>query len=110
MRSIRAALDKSDPEDPFQAEAAHAAFLPPDEGRVWAEPRHREVHASFRKWGIPHRKLGNFSSDFEEKLLTKHKYMKNRERALNAGCMINHYMPVSFKELVRNNEAFKIES
>ena len=33
--------------------------------------------------------------------------MKNRERALNAGCMINHYVPVTFDELVKNNEAFK---
>lgn len=34
--------------------------------------------------------------------------MRNKERALNAGCMINNYMPVSFNELVRNNEAFKM--
>ena len=33
--------------------------------------------------------------------------MKNKERALNAGCMINNYTPVSFNELVRNNEIFK---
>jgi calcineurin-like phosphoesterase family protein len=34
-------------------------------------------------------------------------YMKTKERALNAGCMINNYTPASFNELVRNNEAFK---
>ena len=28
-------------------------------------------------------------------------------RALNAGCMINGYMPVTFKELVRNNVLFE---
>ncbi|MCD7746644.1 MAG: hydrolase [Lachnospiraceae bacterium] len=33
-------------------------------------------------------------------------YMRRQERALNAGCMINGYMPVTFNELVRNNEAF----
>ncbi len=32
--------------------------------------------------------------------------MINRERALNAGCMINNYIPASFDELVRNNERF----
>ena len=36
-----------------------------------------------------------------------YEFMKNQDRALNAGCMINNYMPVTFKELVRNNEAFK---
>ena len=36
-------------------------------------------------------------------------FMKTRERALNAGCMINNYMPVSFQELIINNEAFKQE-
>ena len=33
--------------------------------------------------------------------------MKKKDHALNAGCMINNYMPVSFEELVRNNEIFK---
>ncbi len=33
-------------------------------------------------------------------------FMKTRERALNAGCMINNYMPSTFKELVRNNQIF----
>lgn len=33
--------------------------------------------------------------------------MKNRERALNAGCMINNYSPASFNELVRNNKIFQ---
>ena len=32
--------------------------------------------------------------------------MKKKDHALNAGCMINNYMPVSFKELARNNEIF----
>ena len=33
--------------------------------------------------------------------------MKNRPRALNAGCMINNYAPASFNELVRNNKFFQ---
>ena len=33
--------------------------------------------------------------------------MKKKEHALNAGCMINDYTPVSFVELVRNNEIFR---
>ena len=38
-----------------------------------------------------------------------YEFMKRKERALNAGCMINNYTPTSFNELVRNNEAFKSE-
>ena len=34
-------------------------------------------------------------------------YMKTKEHALNAGCMINHYAPASFNELLRNKAAFK---
>jgi calcineurin-like phosphoesterase family protein len=34
-------------------------------------------------------------------------FMKTRERALNAGCMINNYIPVTFNELVENNKLFK---
>ena len=34
-------------------------------------------------------------------------FMKTKAHALNAGCMINNYTPASFKELMRNNQAFK---
>lgn len=33
--------------------------------------------------------------------------MKKKERALNAGCMINNYSPASLIELVRNNTVFQ---
>ncbi len=33
-------------------------------------------------------------------------FMKTRERALNAGCMINNYCPVTFRQLIRNNKDF----
>ena len=32
--------------------------------------------------------------------------MRKKNHALNAGCMINNYMPVTFDELVKNNEIF----
>lgn len=34
-------------------------------------------------------------------------FMKKYDRALNAGCMINNYMPVTFNELIENNRIFK---
>lgn len=36
-----------------------------------------------------------------------YEFMKTRGNALNAGCMINNYTPVSFNELVRNNRYFR---
>lgn len=33
--------------------------------------------------------------------------MSKKDHALNAGCMINNYVPVTFDELVENNVAFK---
>ena len=35
--------------------------------------------------------------------------MKEETRALNAGCMINQYIPVTFEELMRNNQWFREE-
>lgn len=39
-----------------------------------------------------------------------YEFMRTRERALNAGCMINHYVPVTFAELLANNQQFGAES
>lgn len=36
-----------------------------------------------------------------------YEFMKTKARALNAGCMINHYTPASFNELERNNASFQ---
>ena len=34
-------------------------------------------------------------------------FMKKYEKALNAGCMINNYMPVTLDELIENNRKFR---
>lgn len=36
-----------------------------------------------------------------------YKYVRTQERALNAGCMLNGYIPVRFETLLQNNRAFK---
>lgn len=56
----------------------------------------RSQHGSWHIYGHIH----NRKSDTYE-------IMKTKERALNAGCMINNYTPASFKELVRNNKIFQ---
>ena len=35
-----------------------------------------------------------------------YQFMKSRKKALNAGCMLHDYMPVSFDTLLQNNKAF----
>lgn len=39
-----------------------------------------------------------------------YQYMKQFDKALNVGCMINGYMPVTFNELIINNQIFKEEN
>ena len=36
-----------------------------------------------------------------------YQFLKNEDRALNAGCMINYYTPVNIEQLIRNNKEFK---
>ena len=35
-----------------------------------------------------------------------YEFMRTREKALNAGCMINNYAPATFSELLQNNQNF----
>lgn len=51
---------------------------------------------SYHIYGHVHAKI---DEDFE--------VLKKKERALNAGCMINGYSPVSFNELIINNKKYK---
>ena len=34
-------------------------------------------------------------------------FMTEKDRALNAGCMINHYAPVTIEQLIENNRTYK---
>ena len=44
---------------------------------------------------------------FDHRPFADYEFMRIKDHALNAGCMINKYTPASFNELVRNNEVFK---
>ena len=35
------------------------------------------------------------------------RFIASEERALNAGCMINNYTPVTIEQLIENNKAYK---
>ncbi|MBO5303420.1 MAG: hydrolase [Lachnospiraceae bacterium] len=49
---------------------------------------------------------GHIHSDTGE----TYQFMKRRERALNAGCMLNNYAPATFQEIIKNNQDFKIRN
>lgn len=53
-------------------------------------------HGSYHIYGHIH---GNKNEAYE--------FMRTKERALNAGCMINNYTPVSLRELIENNRRFQ---
>ena len=47
-----------------------------------------------------------FNNGEEDRKNETYEFMKTREHALNAGCMINNYAPATFGELVKNNKDF----
>lgn len=51
----------------------------------------------------------DFKKEYPKKVTTDeaYQYMKQFDRALNAGACINNYTPSSLNELVRNNQIFK---
>lgn len=53
-------------------------------------------HGTWHIYGHIHNRINDISE-----------FMMAGGQALNAGCMINNYIPVSFNELVRNNEEFR---
>lgn len=58
----------------------------------------KKAHGSYHIYGHIH------ASDWEASRIM---YEFGNGRALNAGCMINYYVPSTLKELIANNERFK---
>lgn len=59
-----------------------------------------EHHGAWHIYGHLH---GNRETDDRADAI---RYMRNKDRALNAGCMLNDYTPSSFEELITNNKRF----
>ncbi len=55
-----------------------------------------------KRWGSYH-VYGHIHNNEDEVSL----FMSQQERALNAGCMVNGYEPVTLEELIKNNEVNK---
>ncbi len=67
-------------------------------------------HYPIAEWNGYHRGSWLIYGHIHNRTDEAYQFMKTKERALNAGCMINGYMPASMKELIRNNERFKMEN
>lgn len=63
----------------------------------------KEPHGSWHIYGHIH----DLDENQSEELRAVFNYMLQKERALNAGCMINHYTPVSMAELIENNKRYR---
>jgi calcineurin-like phosphoesterase family protein len=64
-------------------------------------------HVLIELWNGYHRGAWHIYGHIHNRRDEAFEFMKTKDHALNAGCMINNYTPASFNELVRNNEAFK---
>lgn len=67
-------------------------------------------HFPICDWNGRHRGHMHIYGHIHNRTDGAYSFMKSIGRAYNAGCMINHYMPVSLKELIRNNEVFWSEN
>ena len=64
-------------------------------------------HFPIAEWSGYFRRSWHIYGHIHNRKNETYEIMKKKERALNAGCMINNYMPVSLEELIRNNKTFQ---
>ena len=64
-------------------------------------------HYPLAEWNGFHRQSYHVYGHIHGNTEGVYQYMKQFDKALNAGCMINNYLPVSLNELIENNNFFK---
>ncbi len=64
-------------------------------------------HYPMAQWNGAHRGYWHIYAHIHSGRDDPYSYMVQKGTALNAGCMINNYMSVSFKELIANNKRFQ---
>ena len=64
-------------------------------------------HYPLAEWNGYYRGAYHIYAHIHNNLNPVYHYMKTMDKALNAGCMINNYEPVTLEELISNNEKFK---
>lgn len=64
-------------------------------------------HFPIAEWNGFYRGHWHIYGHIHNKTRDVFQYLKIFDKALNAGCMIHGYQPVSFDELIKNNQRFK---
>lgn len=64
-------------------------------------------HFPLADWNAKHRGSYHVYGHIHNNKDEVYEFMKQQERALNAGCMINNYEPVTLEELLENNRRFQ---
>lgn len=64
-------------------------------------------HFPLADWNAKHRGSYHIYGHIHNNKDEVYEFMKRQERALNAGCMINNYEPVTIEELIENNRRFR---
>lgn len=80
---------------------------------LWIKDRERDVvlcHFPMAEWDGMRRKSWHVYGHIHCRRNEVYEFMITRERALNAGCMINNYEPVTFEEMIENNRRFRGET
>ncbi|MCI8417528.1 MAG: hydrolase [Lachnospiraceae bacterium] len=67
-------------------------------------------HFPIAEWNGYYRKHYHIYGHIHKDRGRTFQFMCQESRALNAGCMINGYRPVTFKELMENNQLFQKEA
>ena len=63
-------------------------------------------HLPFAEWPYYQRNTYHIYGHIHNDRGETFQFMSKKERALNAGCMINHYEPVTLDELIKNNQEY----
>lgn len=64
-------------------------------------------HFPIAEWNGFYKGAWHIYGHIHNKKEETYQFMRTRDKALNAGCMINNFAPANFKELVENNKRFK---
>lgn len=64
-------------------------------------------HFPIAEWNGYHKGAWHIYGHIHGRKNETYEFMKTKERALNAGCMINNYSPASINELIANNIRFR---
>lgn len=64
-------------------------------------------HFPIAEWNKKQRGSYHIYAHIHNDISDTYRFMSKMERALNAGCMINGFQPVTFRELIVNNKIFK---